>query len=143
MVVPERLRHARKCPPRRHRSEDRKIGCPDRQVVAIVGDGSFLYTIEELTSAVENEVSLPIILWNNRAYGEIRDAMIASDIPTVGVDLYTPDFQMIATGFGCHAVQIESLEQLSRELKDAFKRNRPTLLQIDNDAAMFSGAGVS
>ncbi|MER8479184.1 5-guanidino-2-oxopentanoate decarboxylase [Mesorhizobium sp. M1163] len=120
-----------------------KIGCPDRQVVAIVGDGSFLYTIEELTSAVENEVSLPMILWNNRAYGEIRDAMIASDIPTVGVDLYTPDFQMIATGFGCHAVQIESLEQLSRELKEAFKRNRPTLLQIDNDAAMFSGAGVS
>ncbi|MER8612667.1 5-guanidino-2-oxopentanoate decarboxylase [Mesorhizobium sp. M0435] len=120
-----------------------KIGCPDRQVVAIVGDGSFLYTIEELTSAVENEVSLPIILWNNRAYGEIRDAMIASDIPTVGVDLYTPDFQMIATGFGCHALQIESLEQLSRELKEAFKRNRPTLLQIDNEAAMFSGSGVS
>lgn len=114
-----------------------KIGCPERQVVAIVGDGSFLYTIEELTSAVENNVGLPVIIWNNRAYGEIRDAMIAADIPTVGVDLYTPDFKMIATGFGCEAVQIESLDQLTRELKLAFARTRPTILQLDSDAIMF------
>ena len=117
-----------------------KIGCPNRQVIAIVGDGSFLYSIEELTTAVENEVSLPIILWNNRAYGEIRDAMRSADIPTIGVDLYTPDFQMIARGFGCHAVNIASSRQLEAELRDALGRRKPTLIEIDSGAAMFSQA---
>ena len=115
-----------------------KFGRPDLDVLAIVGDGSFLYSIEELTTAVENNLPLPIIIWNNRAYGEIRDAMIASGIPTVGVDLYTPDFLTIARGFGCHAEQIDSFEQLGRELRHAFLRKTPTVLQIDSDALMFS-----
>lgn len=115
-----------------------KIGRPDREVLAIVGDGSFLYSIEELTTAVENSLSLPIIVWNNRAYGEIRDAMIASGIPAVGVDLYTPDFLTIARGFGCHAVEIENLDQLGDELRSAFGRNKPTVLEIDSDARMLS-----
>lgn len=119
-----------------------KIGRPDRDVLAIVGDGSFLYSIEELTTAVENSLPLPIIVWNNRAYGEIRDAMVASGIPTVGVDLYTPDFLMIARGFGCHAVQIENLEQLGDELRSAFSREKPTVLQIDSEAQMFRGSAV-
>lgn len=116
-----------------------KLGCPERQVVAIVGDGSFLYSIEELTTAVENEICLPIVVWNNRAYGEIRDAMVASGIPTVGVDLYTPDFLMIAEGFGCSAVRIESMAQLAEELRLALGRSKPTVIQIDNDSAMFEG----
>lgn len=118
-----------------------KIGKPDREVLAIVGDGSFLYSIEELTTAVENNLAVPIIVWNNRAYGEIRDAMIASGIPTVGVDLYTPDFLMIARGFGCHAVQIDDLKQLGEELSAAFQRRKPTVIQIDSEADMFSGQG--
>lgn len=115
-----------------------KIGRPDREVLAIVGDGSFLYSIEELTTAVENNLSLPIIVWNNRAYGEIRDAMITSGIPTVGVDLYTPDFITIARGFGCHAVEITDLKQLADELRSALSLDKPTILQIDSDAPMFS-----
>ena len=121
-----------------------KIGCPERPVVAVVGDGSFLYSIEELAAAVENRLGLPIILWNNRAYGEIRDAMVAASIPTVGVDLYTPDFVTIARGFGCDAVRIETLDQLRAELRAALGRDKPTLIQIDSDAAMFAETrGVS
>ncbi|NEI74021.1 5-guanidino-2-oxopentanoate decarboxylase [Rhizobium lusitanum] len=115
-----------------------KIGRPDRQVLAIVGDGSFLYSIEELTTAVENQLPLPIIVWNNRAYGEIRDTMIASGIPTIGVDLYTPDFLTIARGFGCCAVLIETMAQFGEELEASFTRDRPTILQIDSDAEIFA-----
>jgi len=116
-----------------------KIGCPDRQVVAIVGDGSFLYSIEELTTAVENRLGLPIILWNNRAYGEIRDAMVAASIPTVGVDLYTPDFTTIAQGFGCRALKAQSLEEVAEEVRQSFGRAQPTLIQIDTDGPLFAG----
>jgi len=114
-----------------------KIGRPDREVLAIVGDGSFLYSIEELTTAVENNLALPIIVWNNRAYGEIRDAMIAAGIPTVGVDLYTPDFIAIARGFGCHAVLVDDLGALGEEIRQAYQRSRPTVIQIDSDAPIF------
>lgn len=115
-----------------------KIGCPNRQVVAIVGDGSFLYSIEELTAAVENKLGLPIILWNNRAYGEIRDAMVAGGIPTVGVDLYTPDFTTIAQGFGCRALKAQSLEEVAEEVRLSFTRPQPTLIQIDTDGPLFA-----
>lgn len=108
-----------------------KLGCPNRQVLAIVGDGSFLYTIEELACAVENNIGVPILLWNNHAYGEIRDAMKADNIPTVGVDLYTPDFQTIAKGFGCKAVKIRDLDALAPALTEAFGADVPTLIEID------------
>lgn len=115
-----------------------KIGCPSRQVVAIVGDGSFLYTLEELATAVENRIGIPIVLWNNQSYGEIKDAMKAGGIPTIGVDLYTPDFVAIARGFGCQAILIESLSQFEAELGKALSGDVPTLLQIDADGPSFA-----
>ena len=89
---------------------------------------------------MENRLGLPIILWNNRAYGEIRDAMIAADIPTVGVDLYTPDFITIAQGFGCRALKAQSLEEVAEEVRQAFGRTQPTLIQIDTDGPLFAGS---
>ena len=117
-----------------------RIACPDRDVLAIVGDGSFLYTIEELASAVEAEAGFPVIVWNNRAYGEIRDAMVQAQIPTVGVDLYTPDFLMIAKGFGCAAARPETLADLATEVRAALRRKVPTVIVIDNDGPMFRAA---
>ena len=111
-----------------------RLGCPDRQVVALVGDGSLLYTLSEITTAVENGLGFPVVVWNNRAYAEIRDEMERGQIPRIGVDLYTPDFVTIARGFGCEALHVDSLDRLRQELVAAFGRDRPTLLQIDNDA---------
>ncbi len=111
-----------------------RLGCPERQAVALAGDGSLLYTLPELATAVENRLGLPVIVWNNRAYGEIRDAMQGAQIPTIGVDLQTPDFVTIARGFGCEGVLIESVEQFRGALRASFDLDRPTLLQIDSDA---------
>ncbi|MCX7350319.1 MAG: thiamine pyrophosphate-dependent enzyme [Alphaproteobacteria bacterium] len=115
-----------------------RIACPTRDVLAIVGDGSFLYTIEELATAVEAGVGFPVIVWNNRAYGEIRDAMVQAQIPTVGVDLYTPDFLAIAKGFGCFATRPESLGELATAVHAALQRKMPTVIVIDNDGPLFS-----
>jgi thiamine pyrophosphate-dependent acetolactate synthase large subunit-like protein len=51
------------------------IGCPGRQVITIVGDGSFLFSVQELVTAVEMGITLPIIVWNNKGYGAIADMM--------------------------------------------------------------------
>ena len=52
---------------------------------------------------VELGLPVPILLWNNRGYGEIKTYMRDRQIPEIGVDIYTPDFQTIARGFGAHA----------------------------------------
>jgi acetolactate synthase-1/2/3 large subunit len=112
-----------------------KLAAPDRPVVVLVGDGGLQFTIGELAAGVEAKTGIIILLWNNEGYGEIKNYMIERQIRPIGVDIYTPDFQVIAKGFGCGAVRVESYEQLHRELIAANKRNIPTIVEIRADAA--------
>jgi acetolactate synthase-1/2/3 large subunit len=112
-----------------------KLAAPDRPVVVLVGDGGLQFTIGELAAGVEAKTGIIILLWNNDGYGEIKNYMIERQIRPIGVDIYTPDFQVIAKGFGCQAVAIESYEQLHRELIAANKRKVPTIVEIRADAA--------
>jgi acetolactate synthase-1/2/3 large subunit len=112
-----------------------KLARPDRPVVAVIGDGGIQFTIGELATAVELGLPVPILLWNNRGYGEIKQYMIDRGIPRIGVDIYTPDFQAIARGFGCNAVVAESFEHLEQALRDAVAADRPTVIEIDDAAA--------
>jgi acetolactate synthase-1/2/3 large subunit len=112
-----------------------KVACPDRPVVALIGDGGIQFTIGELATGVELGLALPILLWNNQGYGEIKRYMLDRNIPTIGVDIYTPDFQTIARGFGCGAVKAESAVHLREELRKAHAAKGPTLIEIDDAAA--------
>jgi len=114
-----------------------KIARPDRPVVALIGDGGIQFTIGELASAVEIGLPVPVLLWNNRGYGEIKQYMRDRKIPEIGVDIYTPDFQTIARGFGCHAVKAGGWAHLREALQAAVKSDRPTVIEID-DAAVRS-----
>jgi acetolactate synthase-1/2/3 large subunit len=113
-----------------------KLACPDRPVAAIVGDGGLLFTIGELATAVELELALPILAWNNRGYGEIKRYMDERGIPPTGVELYTPDLQALARGFGCLTERSLTLERFATALRQAFAANRPTLIQIDEELAL-------
>jgi acetolactate synthase I/II/III large subunit len=111
-----------------------KLAAPNRPVVVLVGDGGLQFTIGELAAGVEAKTGIIILLWNNEGYGEIKNYMIERQIRPIGVDIYTPDFQIIAKGFGCEAVKVESYEQLHRELIAANKRRIPTIVEIRADA---------
>ena len=112
-----------------------KIACPDRPVIALTGDGGLQFTLPEIATAVEQRLPLPIILWNNRGYGEIRTYMRDRAIPEIGVDIHTPDFQMLARGFGAHAVAVDGFSALIAALERAFAADRPTLIEIDETTA--------
>ena len=77
---------------------------------------------------------MPVLIWNNRGYGEIKQYMVDRDIPQIGVDIYTPDFQAIARGFGCNAVRAESLAHLQDALRQAVAADRPTVIEIEDAA---------
>ncbi len=107
-----------------------KLGKPDSPVVCVVGDGGFLFTIQELATAVANQLPIVIVLWHNNGYGEIRDAFDTLNIPRVGVDIDMPDFITIARGFGCHAETVNSLEGLRNSIQVGLSGKRPTLLEV-------------
>jgi acetolactate synthase-1/2/3 large subunit len=113
-----------------------KLGRPDRPVVALIGDGGLQFTIGELATAVELGLPVPILLWNNRGYKEIKTYMAQRGIPQIGVDIYTPDFQTIAKGFGLETAKAESLDGLGKLLRKAVKANGPTLVEIDEADAL-------
>jgi acetolactate synthase-1/2/3 large subunit len=111
-----------------------KLACPDAPVVALIGDGGIQFTIGELATAVELGLPVPIILWNNRGYGEIKQYMADRDIPQIGVDIYTPDFQTIARGFGCRALMAQGWDHLRDSLREAAAAGVPTVIEIDDAA---------
>ncbi len=112
-----------------------KIARPGAPVVALIGDGGIQFTLPEIATAVEAGLSLPILLWNNRGYGEIKTYMRARDIPEIGVDILTPDFAVLAQGFGAEAVAARTPPELVAALKAAFAAGRPTLIEIDDAVA--------
>jgi 5-guanidino-2-oxopentanoate decarboxylase len=112
-----------------------KLAAPERAAVALVGDGGLLFTIQELATAPELRQPLAVVLWNNEALGEIEDSMIRQGIPTISVRPETPDFQALARAFNCRACRPESLAAFQEELTAAFAADRPTLIELRQDAA--------
>jgi acetolactate synthase I/II/III large subunit len=113
-----------------------KLARRDRPVVALIGDGGLQFTIGELATAVELALPLPILVWNNHGYAEIKRYMAERDIPEIGVDIHTPDFLAVARGFGCAAARAKSLDELSRLLREANLRSGPTVIEIDEADAL-------
>jgi len=111
-----------------------KLAMPDRHVVCIAGDGGFLFTLSELAVAVEHQLTIPIVLWNNEGYGEIRNYMLEKQIPLVGVDLYTPDFVAIAQGFGCAGARVNSMEHFQQLIIAALTHPGPSVIEIMEDS---------
>lgn len=111
-----------------------KLAKPDTPVVAISGDAGFLFTMQDLATAAELELGLPIILWNNNALGQIRDDMVRSDIPEIGVVGRNPDFRKLAEAFGCGFVRPASIKELQTGVAEALERTRPTVIEVMQDA---------
>lgn len=102
-----------------------------RPVVALVGDGGLQFSLAEIGAAIEEELPLIILVWNNRGYGEIKRFMIEAGVTPVGVDLATPDFCEIARAWGAIAHRLEEAGDLPRLLRSAATRGGLTLIDID------------
>jgi acetolactate synthase-1/2/3 large subunit len=106
------------------------LAAPDRPVLAIAGDGGVLFTLPELAAARDLGLSLPLLVWNNGGYGEIRDAMRESDVPILGTDASAVDLPRVAEGFGCLGARAESLEHVQELVASALAAPVPTLIEV-------------
>ncbi|MBE9557984.1 MAG: hypothetical protein IMF08_14090 [Proteobacteria bacterium] len=110
-----------------------KLAQPERAGIAIAGDYGFQFTLPEIAVAVELELPLPILLWNNDGLGQIQFGMVERGIPEVGVHARNPDFLALARAYGADAVRADSLATLAEALKEALAANGPTLIEIRED----------
>ena len=106
-----------------------KVAQPERPVLALAGDFGAQFTLAELMTAVELDVSLPVIVWNNEALGQIRDDMEAAGIAPIGVQGRNPDFVALAAAYGAAAARVHSPQELTRSVRDALGRAGPTLVE--------------
>lgn len=106
------------------------LGRPDLPVIALVGDGGIMFTLSELACAVEEQLPVVIVLWHNQGYEEIRRFMDNAGVTRLGVDIQAPDFQLLARGFGCAAVAIDSPQALQVALNER-DASAPLLVEID------------
>ena len=107
-----------------------KLGAPGRPVLVLVGDGGFLFTVQELVTAVEQRLPLPIVVVDNGGYGEIRAQMDERGIPRTGVDLVRPDFAALARACGAYGHRIDDPAQLADLVPAALDADRPTVIHL-------------
>jgi 5-guanidino-2-oxopentanoate decarboxylase len=106
-----------------------KISSPARAVLALAGDFGLQFTLGELMTAVETAVSLPVVVWNNSALGQIRDDMVAAGIPPTGVIARNPDFVSLARACGAAAVRARNAAALTDAIRAALDHAGPTLIE--------------
>jgi 5-guanidino-2-oxopentanoate decarboxylase len=107
-----------------------KIGSPARAVMALAGDFGFQFTANELMTAVEAALSLPIVVWNNSALGQIRDDMVAAGIPQLGVVGRNPDFVALAHACGARGCRVHDAAALTGAIRTALSHPGPTVIEV-------------
>jgi acetolactate synthase-1/2/3 large subunit len=107
-----------------------KLAAPERPVLALAGDGGVLFTIAELAAARDERLAIPLVVWNNHGYGEIRDSMARVGIDPIGTDASAHDLVAIARGFGCHGVRADDPADVAAQVVEALTADRPTLIEV-------------
>jgi acetolactate synthase-1/2/3 large subunit len=101
-----------------------------KPVLAIVGDGGWLFTVAEMAAAIDEGVTMVMVLWDNRGYGQIRESFDDVQAPRMGVDVSSHDPSAIARGFGWNAIDVTTVDAFSIELAKAFKQRGAHFIRI-------------
>ena len=108
-----------------------KVACPDRPVVAVCGDGGFLFNSQELATAAQYGIGAVAVVFNDHAYGNVlRDQVTQFQGRAVGAELHNPDFVKLAEAYGVRAMRAEGPEALATALRDALAADAPALIEV-------------
>ena len=109
-----------------------KAACPDRPVVVLAGDGGFLFNSQELAVAVQFDLPIVVIIFNDGGYGVLRRQQQVLYGRTLGADLVNPDFVALARAFGVDGQLVTSLDQLGGAVKAAIASQRITVIEVQH-----------
>jgi pyruvate dehydrogenase (quinone) len=111
-----------------------QLAYPDRQSVAIVGDGGFAMLMAELSTAVAQNLPVKIILLKNNSLAEVKFEQKEIGNPEYGCDLPPIDFVAFARACGADAFRCERMEEIRPAISAALKSPRPALVEAVVDA---------
>ena len=104
------------------------VAMPKKKAAVLVGDGGFLFTSQELATALTLKLPLPIIVLNDGGYRQLEVAFRRMNNRTIDCGLETPDFVKLGRSFGAPAVRVTSPPSLQRAIRAAYRRRRPTVI---------------
>jgi len=108
-----------------------KVARPESPVVVVSGDGGFLFNIQELATAVQHQIPVVAVVFNDGAYGNVRRTQVEElGNRTIATDLRNPDFVRLAESFGASGLRVNTPEQLSGALRDAIRAAVPTVIEV-------------
>ena len=108
-----------------------QLACPERRVIALVGDGSANFSITGLWTAAQHKIPTVFIILKNGTYGALRwfaEVLQVRDVP--GLDVPGIDFCALAHGYGVRAVQADTPARLRDSLREALAGQEPVLIEV-------------
>ena len=127
-----------------------KMGAPEREVVAVIGDGGFQMNIQELGTIFQTQAAVKIVILNNDFLGMVRQwQQLFFDKRYASTEMVNPDFVKIAEGYFIDAKRVTEREEMTAAVAEMMKSDRPYLLEVcvEKENNVFpmipSGASVS
>lgn len=109
-----------------------KIARPDVPVVTIIGDAGVMFTIQDLMTAVQEQVPVIVMVFNDRGYGVERRHQDHLYGRRNAVDILPPDFVALAEAFGARGVLVDDLSTVGDHLESVLDTDRPVVIEIPN-----------
>jgi len=107
-----------------------KVACPKRPVLALAGDGGFMYNVQELATAVLHKINAIAVVFNDGAFGNVARDLDESWGGSFGATLHNPDFMKLADAFGVAGLRAKEPTDVGRLVRDAIQLDRPALIEV-------------
>jgi acetolactate synthase-1/2/3 large subunit len=108
-----------------------KVAKPDKAVVAVSGDGGFLFNSQELATAVKHKINAVVVVFNDNAFGNVlRDQVNRFDGRTIGAEVHNPDFVKLVEAYGARGVLARDANELESALTESLAIEAPTLIEV-------------
>ena len=108
-----------------------KLARPDKPVLAISGDGGFLFNAQELATAVQNRIAVVTVVFNDSAFGNVK--RMQSQLygnRLIATNLHNPDFAALAETFGAQGLRADGPEALRAAIRRGFAHDGPTVIEV-------------
>lgn len=109
------------------------LACPDRQVIALAGDGGISMLLGDLATIAQYKLPIKIIVFNNRSLGMVKLEMEVMGLPDWQTDMHNPDFALVAQAMGIRGIKVNDPDQVEQALREALLHNGPVLLDVMTD----------
>ncbi|MDP3920695.1 MAG: acetolactate synthase large subunit [Candidatus Omnitrophota bacterium] len=110
-----------------------KMACPDRNILAICGDGGFMMNVQEMETAKRTNQDIVVMIWEDKKYGLIEWKQQGHFGKHIDLSFENPDFVKLADAFGWGGMRVDNSRDLAGALEAALKQSGPTLISIPID----------